>query len=157
MDWQGLTRVHGRDSRHRAADHVLMFKRPPPRPATQSTYTPRPRAAAVAISDGKARMVVPVPKRTYYRSKAYRQAVACLSCAHCGVEGYSQAAHSDASSDGKGKSIKACDSTCYPACADRPGVVGCHTLLGAAGMDRDERRALEARYAAETRATLGRA
>ena len=65
--------------------------------------------------------------------------------------------HARHGSAGKGKSIKACDSTCYPACADRPGVVGCHTLLGAAGMDRDERRALEARYAAETRATLGRA
>ena len=127
-----------------------------PREATQSTYTPRPRAAAVAVA-GAARAIVSLPKRQPVRDEAYRRLVAALPCAHCGREGASQAAHSDYGGDGKGMGIKACDLTCWPACADSPGRVGCHTLLGASGMfSRDMRRHLEAKYAAATRKALNR-
>jgi hypothetical protein len=52
----------------------------PPKPAKTigDGYTPRPRA--VAISDGKARMSMPVPKRDYLRDKDYRRWVSALPC-----------------------------------------------------------------------------
>ena len=93
-----------------------------------------------------------IPKAAPARSEAYRRAVAALPCAHCGIVGHSQAAHADA---GKGAHIKSDDRTCYPACAARPGEIGCHSLIGATGsMTRDQRRALEAEYAAQTRKTI---
>lgn len=118
----------------------------------QCDYAPRPRAVAVAIHDGKARMVVPVPKANRLRSEDYRRLVASLPCAHCGIVGFSQCAHGD---EGKGLSIKSSDDTCYPACCPRPGEPGCHHLIGASGQyTRDERRELEQRYAAQTRQQL---
>ena len=117
-------------------------------------YTVRPRAAAVAISDGKARMVVQVPKQTYVRDGGYLRWVASLPCAHCGVEGRSQAAHSDDNgAGGKGMGIKASDDTAYPACAPVPGDPGCHARIGSSGLwPKETRRAMEAEYAARTRA-----
>lgn len=124
---------------------------PPAREATQCTYSPRPRAPAVSVA-GPARATVPVPKGAYLRCEAYRRQVAGLPCAHCGVEGYSQAAHSDA---GKGAMLKAGDDTCYPLCADRPGAMGCHSIIGASGRyTKNERRALELQYASATIAIL---
>ena len=49
------------------------------------------------------------PKFTYVRSKKLLQAVASIECQHCGRNGYTQAAHSNQSSHGKGRSIKASD------------------------------------------------
>ena len=101
-------------------------------------------------SDGKARAHVSVPKAAPVRDKDYRRWVASLPCAHCGIEGYSQAAHGD---EGKGMGIKSSDTTCYPACGPRLGEVGCHYLLGSTGKaPRSIRRMLEQQYADETRA-----
>jgi len=95
-----------------------------------------------------------IPKAAPARSEAYRRLVAAMPCAHCGIVGYSQAAHGDM---GKGAHIKSDDRTCYPACGPRPGAIGCHALIGSTGsMTRDERRALEADYAAQTRAEIRR-
>lgn len=48
--------------------------------------------------------------------------------------------------------IKASDTEIFPACADGPGRRGCHSLIGSSGLfTRDQRRALEANYAALTR------
>jgi hypothetical protein len=127
--------------------------KPPRREATQSTYTPRPRAQAVAVA-GPARAIISLPKKPPVRDEAYRRLVAALPCAHCGKAGPSQCAHGD---EGKGLAIKACDLTCFPLCADSPGRQGCHSLIGASGMfTRDQRRALEQGYAAKTRGRLGR-
>ena len=124
-----------------------------PREATQSTYTPRARPQAVAVA-GPARAIISLPKRPPVRDEAYRRLVAALPCAHCGKPGPSQCAHGD---EGKGMGLKACDLTCFPACADSPGRRGCHSLLGASGMfSRDMRRHLEKQYAAATRKELGR-
>lgn len=104
------------------------------------------RAASFAKAD---KMAEPVEKDAPLRSEAYRRLVAALPCAHCGIHGYSQAAHAD---QGKGAHIKSDDRTCYPACAPRMGVIGCHALIGMTGsMPRDVRRALEQEYAARTR------
>lgn len=128
------------------------FARPAPREAKQCTYVPRPRAVAVAICDGKTRMSVPLPKGKPLRDANYLRRVAALPCAHCGIEGFSQAAHGD---QGKGMAIKSSDDTAYPACGPRPGEPGCHYLIGTSGtFTRDERRALEQRYAAATRQLL---
>jgi hypothetical protein len=134
-----------------------MFKRPPPKPPRQmDDYTPRPRAAAVAVAvAGPARAVISLPKREYVRDEKYLRAVAALPCAHCGKAGPSQAAHSDYGGAGKGMGIKSDDSSAWPACADSPGRVGCHTLLGATGMfTREQRRHLEKTYAERTRQQL---
>ena len=98
-------------------------------------------------------MVMAMPKAAPVRSEDYRRLVAAMPCAHCGIVGHSQAAHADM---GKGAHIKSDDRTCYPACAARPdGSIGCHSLIGATGsMTRDERRALEAAYASQTRQTI---
>jgi hypothetical protein len=133
----------------------------PPRPAKQIEYCPRPRprprttaqALPAAVELGP---VVVRPKHAYVRSEAYRRLVAAMPCIHCGIEGYSQAAHSDAGADGKGGAIKADDDTCYPACAPRIGVPGCHWLIGSSNhFPRELKRSIERLYAQHTRETLG--
>src|SRR5690606_14200589 len=86
------------------------------------------------------------------RSEAYRRAVASLPCVICGTAGYSQAAHANT---GKGAGIKACDMTCFPACADRPGVRGCHSRLDQGALyPKHVRQQLEPAWAADTQRRL---
>lgn len=63
------------------------------------------------------------------RSEALRRAVSELPCQCCGITGYSQAAHSNLYIHGKGRGLKSSDAAIMALCADRPGVVGCHTKL----------------------------
>ena len=121
----------------------------PRREPTQCAYTPRPRTPAVARDDGKARLVVPRPKESPVRSEAYRRLVAAMPCALCGIDGCSQAAHSDGG--GKGMGMKSDDRTCFPLCAPRPGIPGCHAAVGSsAHFSKDERRRFELAMAAQT-------
>jgi len=53
--------------------------------------------------------MIAFPKITYVRSKKLLQAVASIECQHCGQHGFTQAAHSNQSSHGKGRSLKASD------------------------------------------------
>lgn len=48
-------------------------------------------------------------KFKYWRSKKHLANVASLPCQNCGLEGQTQAAHSNLSIHGKGRSIKASD------------------------------------------------
>ena len=90
----------------------------------------------------------PIAKAQPVRSEALRRAVASLPCVICGMPGYSQAAHG---SEGKGMGIKACDLTLFPACCDRPGVRGCHSLLDQGALfTKAVRRELEPVWAADT-------
>ena len=50
-----------------------------------------------------------IPKFGYLRSKEHLKNVASLACQHCGIEGQTQAAHSNWSEHGKGRIIKASD------------------------------------------------
>lgn len=94
----------------------------------------------------------PAPKERPARSAAYLRLVAALPCAACGVEGFSQAAHANLS---KGLAIKSDDRTAFPACCDRPGVRGCHSLLDQGGQwDKAQRRALEVQWGASTRQAI---
>jgi hypothetical protein len=49
------------------------------------------------------------PKTKYWRSRKHLQSVASLPCQNCGLEGQTQAAHSNMATHGKGRSIKASD------------------------------------------------
>ena len=62
------------------------------------------------------------PKTEVMRSEAYRRLVAALPCKHCGIEGYSQAAHLPP--DGKG--VKQDDRLIFALCCTRVGITGCH-------------------------------
>ena len=48
-------------------------------------------------------------KFQYFRSKKHLKNVASLPCQHCGLEGQTQAAHSNMAVQGKGRGIKASD------------------------------------------------
>ena len=50
-----------------------------------------------------------IPKFNYFRSKKHLKNVASLCCQHCGTDGYTQAAHSNQLTHGKGRGIKASD------------------------------------------------
>lgn len=50
-----------------------------------------------------------IPKFNYFRSKAHLKNVASLACQNCGIEGQTQAAHSNWAEHGKGRGIKASD------------------------------------------------
>lgn len=106
------------------------------------------------------------PKSNPVRDKSYLRRVAGLPCAHCGIEGYSQAAHAD---EGKGMGIKSSDHTAFPLCGPHPPpsnhglpqnvasiwAPGCHWAIGSSGYySREERRALEQKYGKQTRELL---
>lgn len=113
--------------------------------ATRAMEQATPRAAAMAHVGTPA---APVHKERPIRSEAYRRAVAGLPCVMCGIHGYSQAAHANT---GKGAGIKTCDLTCFPACACRPGVRGCHSKLDQGALyPRLVRQQLELAWAADT-------
>lgn len=125
-----------------------------PKEATQSTYTARPRAAAVAMVNTRAKMVVPIPKPQPVRDADYLRLVATLPCAWCGVRGLSQAAHAN---QGKGMGTKSSDATAMPLCGPRPGEVGCHALVDQGGvLTKDQRRELEELWGNQTRMKLRR-
>jgi hypothetical protein len=56
------------------------------------------------------------PKYVYVRSEPYRRFVASQACFACGIEGQSQACHSNQAKHGKGRSIKASDVFTWPLC-----------------------------------------
>ena len=152
----------------------LRRKLPPKREATQSTYTPRPRAVARPMTlaeqvadaqrevaswsekrksaqlEGDDGRFKPRPKSAPWRSEPYRRLVAALPCIRCRIEGYSQAAHADY---GKGMATKTGDETCYPLCGPRVGEPGCHEHVGRV-LARENRRSLEAGWGRLTRSRL---
>ncbi len=128
-------------------------KAPPPRPAKQVDYTPRPRAPAVAVRDSSRDLVVQVLKSEPVSDESYRRLVAALPCIHCGRPGPSQAAHGPT----LGARIKASDDDIFPLCADRVLELGCHTLFDQYVLfDAEQRREVAARWAYETRLATGR-
>ena len=93
-----------------------------------------------------------IEKSALVRSEAYRRAVASLPCKVCGIEGHSQAAHPNT---GKGAGMKTDDRLCFPLCADRLGVQGCHSKFDQGAMfDRDSRRMLEVDWGVDTRCAI---
>jgi len=74
-------------------------------------------------------------KFQYWRSRKHLQNVASLPCQHCGLDGQTQAAHSNMATHGKGRSIKASDQFCAALC------FACHHDLDAGhGLTKDEKQ-----------------
>lgn len=125
-------------------------------------WTPPPKLrdrepGSVAVSPGRRAsmlpaLLVPKPKIIPARSPTYREIVASFPCINCGLIGYSQHAHQN---EGKAMQSKTDDRTGFPLCADRPGVIGCHTKFDRTTYwTRDEKRSLAKKWGAETRARV---
>lgn len=72
-------------------------KLPPPRPVKTTTYSPRPREAAVRVNDGRARMVVQVPKPEKAKpgkvaptveERAWLDWIVAYGCVACRIDGF---------------------------------------------------------------------
>lgn len=107
------------------------------------------RPAVIARIDDQVRAL---PKVVPVECEAYRRLVAALPCRICGRADRSQAAHPNT---GKGTGTKTDDRLTFPLCADQPGHRGCHSLFDQGALfDKEERRALEPLWGAETRLVL---
>jgi len=131
-------------------------KLPPARPCTQYTGAnpSTPRAQPVQISDGKARLVVPLPKENALQHQGYMALVRQLPCARCGFfrKGFIQFCHAD---EGKGMAIKTDCRLGWPGCAPHDSRMGCHWYVGTSGeMPRASRRAFERSAGDSTRALI---
>ena len=98
-----------------------------------------------------------VDKENVVRSEAYRRLVAALPCKHCGIAGYSQAAHPNT---GKGGSLKTDDRLCFPLCTVHPAsggdyVQGCHARFDQGALyPKAARRLIEPAWGADTRRAI---
>ena len=90
------------------------------------------------------------PKMQNIHSEPYRRLVADLPCKHCGIHGYSQAAHPNT---GKAMGKKLIDDReCFPLCSSRIGVEGCHAKFDQGALfPKYVRRSFELAWAADTR------
>lgn len=98
------------------------------------------RTAVFAKADQTAK---PAPKDAPIQHKAYMDAVRSLPCAHCGKGPRSEFCHAD---EGKGMGIKSDCRNGWPGCHE------CHDAIGTRRIyDREQRRAIEAAMAKQTR------
>lgn len=123
---------------------------PPRKTSMRKRYVPPPVAPLKPITlrrdDGKARLVVPVPKGNPLQHQGYMNLVRGMACKHCHRPPRSEFCHSD---EGKGTGIK---SDCR---LGWPGCKACHTLIGTDRIyPKAERREIEARFSRETRAEI---
>jgi hypothetical protein len=111
--------------------------------------TPIPKApVAINCVATSCTAICAIPKDLPIRSQAYLRLVAQLPCMHCGIWGYSQAAHANT---GKGMALKACDLQTFPLCCDRPGQRGCHCLFDQGALfGKEARRLIEPAWVADT-------
>jgi hypothetical protein len=113
------------------------FKRPIYTTA-RTVHKPTPpehrRAASFSRADDASE---PLEKFEYVRSQALLTAVASLPCQECGIEGRTQAAHSNEARHGKGRGIKSSDVFTAALCVEH------HTQLDQGrDLTRDERQAM---------------
>lgn len=121
---------------------------PPPPPPVRALVQP------VSYARISANDTVPaVEKENPLRSEAYRELVRAMPCMHCGRPPRSQFCHAD---QGKGLGLKTDDRRGWPGCGPHGDHhPGCHWLVGTSGrIPKAERRALEERYGAQTRAAI---
>jgi hypothetical protein len=127
------------------------FARKPytPPPAAPLRALERPvNAARISANDP----APAVEKENPLVCEAYRSLVRAMACAHCGHPPRSQFCHSD---QGKGLGLKTDDRRGWPGCGPHGTEPGCHWLLGSSGrLGKEVRRALEDRYASQTRAAI---
>lgn len=125
------------------------FKRAAYVPPAAQPPKPIPRDLAERIRTGAAVLNVAIKPGLPVRSEKYRRLVVLRPCIYCGIQGYSQCAHAN---QNKGAATKADDRMTFPLCADRPGVVGCHTQFDQGALfPKLARREVEAEWARRTR------
>jgi len=96
-----------------------------------------------------------LPKTNPHEIQHYKK-VAALPCVRCGIEGYSQCAHSNKYSDGKGMGKKAHYLATFPLCCTRPGILGCHAEFDRhIGISNEESSMLTIQYIDKTLRLLG--
>src|SRR4051812_19019750 len=93
-------------------------------PATVRRAPALTRRAVMAPSNDA---VFAQPKENAIQHEGYMRLVRLLPCANCGIEGYTQFCHAD---QGKGMALKTDCRRGWPGCGPRPGVPGCHYLIG---------------------------
>lgn len=119
-------------------------------------HAPRVRSYPSAIPESQRRNAVfarmdapaapPAEKGGHLQHKAYMNSVRSLPCAHCGRPPRSEFCHSD---EGKGMGIKSDCRNGWPGCHE------CHDAIGTRRIyDREQRRAIEAAMARQTRAQI---
>ncbi|WP_146177563.1 hypothetical protein [Glaciimonas sp. PCH181] len=140
------------------------MKRTPIKPGTKPMKrTPMSRGLTGLLSSASFQFSKKPAKRMKSRmkaipaaEKAHYKRVAALPCARCGIETFSQAAHSNRYQDGKGARLKADYLATFPLCCDRPGIVGCHYKHDQCiDMTREEADARTDGYIADTKRKLG--
>ena len=122
------------------------------RASFKSPSRERVRVYPSAIPEGQRRNAVfarmdapaaPQPKEDAPQHQGYMDAVRSLPCAHCGKGPRSEFCHSD---EGKGMAIKSDCRNGWPGCHE------CHDAIGTRRIyDREQRRAVEAAMARQTR------
>ena len=122
---------------------------------SRKPYTKPPRSYPSAIPESQrrnavfARMTVPAApqaKDAPIQHSGYMDAVRSLPCAHCGKGPRSVFCHSD---EGKGMAIKSDCRNGWPGCH------ACHDAIGTQRIyDKEQRRAIEAAMARQTRAQI---
>ena len=127
----------------------------PPRPATQTTYTPRARAPAPAAAPDL-RPVAAVAKDGAIQHRGYMALVRALPCARCGRPGPSQFCHADIlGTGGKGMGLKSDCRLGWPGCGPHDGLTGCHWVVGTSGVySKEQRHEFESAAGRRTRATI---
>jgi len=102
----------------------------------------------------------PIEKDDTIQHEGYRRLVAAMPCKHCGIHGYSQAAHPNT---GKATGKKLIDDRlCFPLCTVHPvagGFVrGCHERFDQGALyPKEIRRAIEPAWGADTRRAIAAA
>ncbi len=134
------------------------FKRKVDRPAARGRQWEggpiTPRAPAPPIASRVAELVEPIDKEIALQDERYMNLVRAMACAHCGRPPRSQFCHRD---QGKPKGKKTDCRQGWPGCGDdlMRNRIGCHTLVCSSGkFTKEQRRLLEDRYAAQTRAEI---
>ena len=125
---------------------------------TTGEREPRPMARLERVPDyGGSVSGVAVPKDEPVRHEGYRRLVAAMPCKHCGIHGYSQAAHPNT---GKGAGKKLIDDRlCFALCTVHPVaggyVTGCHERFDQGALyAKAARREIEPAWGADTRAAI---
>jgi hypothetical protein len=115
-------------------------------------YTVKGRAPARALATRPAAastVTRAMPKERPLQHEGYMAVVRRMACMHCNKPGPSQFCHAD---EGKGERIKSDCRKGWPGCADEPGRLGCHSLIGTARIyPKEQRRAIEADMGKRTR------
>lgn len=118
-------------------------RKPPPRVRSYPSAIPEAQRRNAVFARMDVTAAPPIEKGNHVQHAGYMDAVRSLPCAHCGAAPRSEFCHSD---EGKGVAIK---SDCR---VGWPGCHACHDAIGTRRIyDREQRRAIEAAMARQTR------